>query len=146
MPLTRTPHWDTREFHDWLLGNAETPYRYGTFDCCLMPADAIRSFTGVDLAADVRGRYTDVPSSLAVIAEVCGGNSTEDAVAWCAVKHELKEWPGPLFAQRGDLVLLEDAGRLIGGVVHLNGRHCVAAGVTGLKVLPLGAIRRAWKI
>lgn len=146
MALKRTEHWATREFHQFLLARAAQPFAWGGNDCCLFAADAVLSFTGVDLAAEFRGQYHDEAGALAAIRKIAGGSTVEDAIAWCAAKHGLVEWPKPLFAQRGDLVAVEDAGRIIGGVVHLNGRHVAAVGETGLKRLSIQAIKRAWKI
>lgn len=151
MPLTRTPHWATREFHDFLVARANTPFAWGTNDCCLFPADAIQAFTGVDLAADFRGKYSTEWGALALIKTVTGGSTVEDAAAYCARKHGLVEWvrggrPAPLFAQRGDLVVLNDDGNLIAGVVHLKGTHAVTVGAEGLKLLSIRAIKRAWKV
>lgn len=146
MPLKRTQHWATREFHDFLLARASQPFSWGANDCCLFAADAIRSFTGVDLADDFRGKYSDEASAFALIRSITGGSSVEAAAVHCASKHDLTEWASPLCAQRGDLVLVEDAGRIISGVVHLNGRHIVSVGEQGLKRLPIRSIARAWQI
>jgi hypothetical protein len=54
--------------------------------------------------------------------------------------------PAPLFARRGDLVVIEDVGRTIAGVVHLNGRDVVSVGAAGLKRLPLNTVKRAWRV
>lgn len=149
MPLTRTPHWATREYHQFLLARARAPFAWGVNDCCLFPADAIRAFTGVDIAADFRGKYSDEASAMGLIKTITGGSTVADAAAWCAAKHGLAEWvrpKGPLFARRGDLAVLEDAGRLIAGVVHLNGRDIVTVGERGLKRLPLLGVLRAWAV
>jgi len=151
MPLTRVPHWDTRAFHTYLLTHSKTPHRWGSHDCCLGAANAIEAFTGVDLAADFRGKYSTEAEALALIHSVTGGTTVEDAAAWCAQKHGLVEWvrnglPAPLFAQRGDLVVLNDGGTLIAGVVHLKGTHAVTVGADGLKMLSIRAIKRAWKV
>jgi hypothetical protein len=146
MPLTRTEHWATREFHAFLLDRARVPFAWGTNDCCLFPADAIDSFTGVDLAADFRGKYTDQASALAAIKSVANGETVGDAAAYCADKHGLKEWPFPLQAKRGDLVVIDQPGGLIAGVVHLNGRHVITVSETGLVRLPITAAKRAWAV
>lgn len=152
MPLKRTNSWDTGEFHEFLETRAKAPFAWGTNDCCLFPADAIQSFTGEDLAAEFREKYTDEASAFAAIAAITGGTTVEDAAVWCAERAGLSEWvdasgtPLPLMAQRGDLVVLEDSGRMIAGVVHLNGRHVVTVGEAGLKRLPLNVVKRAWKI
>jgi hypothetical protein len=152
MPLKRTAHWATREFSQFLSAQAKTPFAWGTNDCCLFPADAILAFTGHDLAAAFRGEYTTEAEALALIKSVTGGTTVEDAAAWCAKEAGLAEWadkngkPLPLFAQRGDLVVLANGGNLIAGVVHLNGHHVISVGSGGLLRLPLRSAKRAWKV
>jgi len=150
MPLKRSPQWE-RDYHNFLIARAKTPFVWGQNDCCLFPADAIQAFTGVDPAADFRGKYSTEAEALALIHSVTGGSTVEDAAAWCAQKHGLVEWtrngaPSPLFAQRGDLVVLNDDGNLIAGVVHLKGTHAVTVGAEGLKLLSIRAIKRAWRV
>ena len=161
--LKRTTHWATREFHQFLLEREKLPFAWGTNDCCLFPADAIQSFTGEDLAAEFRGKYTDEASAFAVVRDVCSSLAPNDwqvtqrnvayiAASWCAKKAGLVEWvdkedkPAPLFAQRGDLVVVENGESVIAGVVHLNGRHVISVGHEGLLRLPMRAVKRAWRI
>jgi hypothetical protein len=144
--LTRHEHWATRAFHQFLKARAGVPFTWGSQDCALFAADGIEAMTGVDIASDFRGKYHDEASALAAIAEICGGKTLEDAAVYCATKHGLLERKHPLFAQRGDLVVLEDSGRIIAGLVHLNGRHVVAPGDKGLKRLPITQILRSWDV
>lgn len=152
MSLNRTTHWATREFHEFLLSREKTPFAWGTNDCCLFPADAIQSFTGHDLASAFRGGYHDEASALALIHSVTGGATAEDAAAWCAQQAGLREWTDgtgratPLFAQRGDLVVMANGTTKIAGVVHLNGRHVISVGQNGLLRLPLRSVTRAWRV
>lgn len=164
MPLTRTRFWEARpepqqyhgpaapgDFDLFLLARAAAPFQWGTQDCCLFPADAIEAFTGVDIAADFRGQYGCEESAFALIRCVTGkgedpATAVADAAEYCAAKHGLPEWHAPLFARRGDLVVLRDGGRLIAGIVHLNGRHAITVGEHGLRRLPLSAIARAWQV
>ncbi|MGC1781755.1 MAG: hypothetical protein WA708_04490 [Acidobacteriaceae bacterium] len=146
MPLKRTEHWATREYHKFLLARAKTPFAWGTNDCCLFPADAIEAFTGVDLASDFRGKYHDEASAFALIKSVANGTTVADAAAYCAAKHGLAERKYPLMAQRGDLVTIENAGSLIAGIVHLNGRHVVSVGASGLLRMPITNVKRAWAV
>ena len=157
MPLTRTPHWATREFDAFLRANARAPFVWGKTDCCLFPADAIQSFTGTDLAADFRGKYTDQASAFAAIKSIASGTTVADAVAYCAGKASLVEWTHPLCAQRGDLVVMQNIGTaqlteqdaqdsLIAGVVGLDGTSLLTVGERGLVRLPLTAVQRAWKV
>lgn len=144
--LKRTQHWATREFHAYLLESARTPFAWGSNDCCLYPANAILAFTGMDIAADFRGKYSDEQSAFALIESVTGGKTVADAAAHCATQHGLQEWPKPLFAQRGDLVVLQNGSNLIAGVVHLNGRHVVSMAHGGPVRLPITAVTRAWHV
>ena len=146
MGLTRQKHWATRSLHSFLVDNANTKFQWGTWDCALMCADGIEAMTGVDIAADFRGQYHDEASALEAIKTITGGTTVEDAAAYCSAKHGLVELKHPLMAQRGDLVVLEDSGRVIAGLVHLNGRHIVVAGESGLKRIPITSVKRAWRI
>lgn len=146
MALKRTEHWATRELHQFLLARAQNPFVWGINDCCLFPADAIHAFTGVDLADDFRGKYHDEASAFALIKTVTGGTTAADAAAYCAAKHGLAEWKSPLLARRGDLVVLKNGSTLIAGIVHLNGRHVVTVGETGLLRLSIRAVTRAWAV
>jgi hypothetical protein len=156
MALTRIQYWDTRSFSRFLLQRASEPFVWGKNDCALMAADGIEAITGVDIAADFRGKYGSEEEAFALIRELTGGETVEDAAAYCAAKAGLREWELPLCARRGDLVVLEDAGRIIAGLVHLNGREVVAVGDAGLKRLPIAGrddagavislIKRAWNV
>jgi hypothetical protein len=112
----------------------------------LFAADGIQSQTGVDIAADFRGRYTDQTGAFATIKEITGGATVADAAVYCANKYELTELEHPLMAQRGDLVIVEDSGNIVAGLVHLNGRDVAVVGEQGLHRLPITAIQRAWKV
>lgn len=145
MPLKRAEHWATRELHDFLIAREKTPFAWGTNDCALFAADAIQAMTGADIATDFRGYSTEI-GAFRKIRSVAKGETITDAMAWCAEKFDMPEWHSPLMAQRGDLVAVEDTGRLVAGIVHLNGRHVVVVGETGLKRLPVTATKRAWKV
>ena len=128
MPLQRTTHWATRELHDFLESGATKPFQWGVHDCCLFAADAILAMTGADIADAFRGKYDDEASAFSLIKSVTGGSTVANAAEYCAVQHELEEYPYPLMARRGDLVVVEESGRLIAGIVHLTGRHVVTVG------------------
>lgn len=143
--LIRNEQWDTSHLHQFLVDRQKAPFAWGGNDCCLFAADAIQAITGVDIAADFRGKYNDEKSALAAIRSATGGSTVEDAAVYCASKAGLPELPHPLFAHRGDLVLLENEGRVVAGIIGLHG-YPLAVGEKGLMKLPLSAIRRAWRI
>ena len=133
------------------MERAKTPFAWGANDCALFAADGIKAITGVDIASDFRGKYTNEASALALIKTVCGGTTVADAAVYCAEKHGLREWVSkkgvaqPLFARRGDLVVFTaPTGSLVAGLVHLSGRHIVAVGESGLYRFPISKAARAW--
>jgi hypothetical protein len=145
--MKRLKHWETRSFHQFLLDSAHVPFAWGTHDCSTFCADGIKAITGVDIADDFRGKYADEVSAFALIKSVTSGSTVADAAAYCATKHGLKEWPQPLFAQRGDLVVFEGAtGVLVSGLIHLSGRHIVAMGEDGLYRFPISSVTRSWHV
>jgi hypothetical protein len=152
MSLTKHEHWRERHFHQFLKDSASKPFEWGVWDCCLFAADAIKSFTDVDIADDFRGKYSTQLGALRAIQKVTGGTSVADAAAYCATKHGLTEHTHPLMAKRGDLVVIENAGTLIAGVVHLNGMHVISVSETGLVRLPIADLKgrpnvvRAWSV
>jgi hypothetical protein len=146
MALTRLENWDTGALHEFLIERADRPFTWGENDCALFVADGILAMTGIDIAADFRGRYSNEEDAFATVRMITGGSTLEDAAAWCAMRHGLDEWPGPLFAQRGDMAIVENEGRLISGLVHLSGRHVVTVGESGLRRFPITAIVRAWHV
>jgi hypothetical protein len=143
--LTRVKNSHTRAFHQFLVDRARTPFKWGANDCALFTADGILAQTAVDIAADFRGKYTDEAGAFATIQEVCGGSTVADAAAYCANQHGLTELQFPLMAQRGDLVVIENEGNVIAGLVHLNGREVVAMGPDGYVKLPITEVKRAWR-
>lgn len=150
--IKRTTHWLTREFDTYLREHANDKFTWGEQDCSLFAANCIQAFTGVDIASDFRGKYTDEASAFALIKSVTGGTTVADAAAYCATKHGLAEWvgkdgkPTPLRAMRGDLVVVSNAGRLIAGVVDLSGRYVAAMSESGVVRLSLMSITRAWHV
>ncbi|HEV2324566.1 MAG TPA: hypothetical protein VGS10_11505 [Terracidiphilus sp.] len=145
MALKRLKNWDTQAYHDFLVSAASTHFVWGEFDCSLFAADGIKAITGVDIADDFRGKYSDQASAFALIKSVTGGSTVADAAAYCAKKHGLTERVHPLMAQRGDLVVFHgQTGDLVAGLVHLSGRHIVAVGDKGLYRFPISAVQRAW--
>lgn len=144
--LTKVLHWETRAFNAFLRDEAKQPFQWGVRDCCLFPADAIKAITGVDIASDFRGKYTDETSAFALIKSVTGGTTVADAAAYCATKYGMTENTHPLMAKRGDLVVIQNGSNLIAGVVHLNGREVVTTGPDGLVVLPITKVVRSWSV
>ncbi|ADW69022.1 DUF6950 family protein [Granulicella tundricola] len=145
MSLPKKQHWHTRAFHPFLVDRAQTPFAWGTNDCALFSADAILANTGVDIATDFRGKYTDKRSAFLLIRSLTGGSTVADAAAYCAQKHGLVEHQHPLMAKRGDLVVVADGDELICGVVHLSG-HVISVSESDTVRLPITKVVRSWSV
>ena len=143
--LKRHEDWQTR-LHTHITECSRTPFEWGKHDCALFVADAILAHTGVDVAADFRGKYSDEKGAMATIAKVTGGKTVEDAAVYAANKHGLKELPSVLFAQRGDMVIFDGAEGPAVGIVCLNGREALFVGPAGLRKVKVAKCRRAWRI
>jgi hypothetical protein len=146
MTIQRKEHWATRDYHQFLLSRASMPFGWGQNDCALFAADGILAITGVDIAVDFRGKYSDERSAFATIKFLAGGKTVGDAAAWCARKFGLVELQHPLMAQRGDLVVFQNGENLIAGLVHLNGRHMVSVSESGAVRFPITDVKRAWRV
>jgi hypothetical protein len=144
--LARHEDWDTAHFHQFLMDNANKKFAWGSVDCCLYAASAIQAFTGVDLADDFRGKYTTELGAFRTIKKVTGGSTVADAAAYSANKYGLTGYQHPWCARRGDLVLINNGGNVIAGVVHLNGRFVVSVSEAGPVTLPLTSVVKAWSI
>jgi hypothetical protein len=147
MPLARHEHWDTRAFHQFLIDRKTKPFEWGVNDCALFAADGVLAFTGIDLAADFRGKYSDEAGAMGAIKSITGGSTVADAAAYCAARHGLAEWTHPLMAKRGDLVVISNTGGgAIAGLVHLNGSEVVSVGESGMTHFPIKSVVRSWHI
>lgn len=144
----RTATWEA-DFATWTTQVYIDPqtFAWGSLDCCLLAADGVKAVLGVDIASAFRGRYYDKATAFSLIQAVAGGTTVADAAAWCASEHGLEEWSMPLFVRRGDLVVIKnDDGLLIAGIVSLSGRSVIAMGESGAISLPVSQVVRAWKV
>lgn len=101
----------TTRFADWpallarhILDATDRVFEWGRHDCCVFAADGVRAITGRDPIARARGRYTDEKRAAVVVREIGGVGVPEAADVL------MREFEAPLvhpvFAQRGDLVLI----------------------------------------
>jgi hypothetical protein len=128
----------------FLRERANDPFAWGTRDCATLVFDALHLMTGVDPAAQIRGRWTSATSAARVF-NACGGweGFAETGALGLPVK------PGQDL-QDGDVVLLEAAH--CGGLMAVAGslglvykQHIMAQGEDGIVVLPIDAADRAWR-
>lgn len=131
-----------KRFYDWprrleaqILASRNAKFEWGKSDCAMFAADAILAMTGVDLAADFRGKYSDEAGARGLF---------ESAIA-----HASQVLPAIDlgFARRGDLVLTRNGSADPGlGIVGLDGRSALCASDRGFIHVPRVRWIRAWKV
>lgn len=147
MGLPRVAGWEElleKYFH----GCRGEAFAWGTFDCGLFAAGALQAMTGVDVGAPFRAqKYIDAVSAVKAIHTVTATGSTiADVVSWLAAEYALLQWPGVLFAQRGDLVLFDGSEGPAAGVVSLNGHEALFVSLGGLNRMPVNQCKAAWRV
>jgi hypothetical protein len=115
----RRQDWPQR-LAEFNVSRRRMPFTWGGNDCVTLAADWIEQATGTDPIADIRG-WTDALSAARTI-EALGGLEA-------AITARLGEPIPPAFARRGDVVLLDIAGRETVGVV-----------------VPMGVALAAWRV
>ena len=127
---------------------AETRFSWGMHDCSMAAVHCINAMVGEDAAEFLRG-YKTLRGALSRIAKYKGIGGLAESVA------QRHGWPEvkPMFAQRGDCVLIK--GDIIDpetrvdevlGIVDLSGLHIIVADEIGWREFPLTAGIRAWRV
>lgn len=134
--MTRFPDWQGRL--SWFFTqNRNRPFEYGTWDCCLFAADAIKAMTGTDIAAEFRGRYANRTEAYALIGSV---GSVAPKVA---KQYGMPQVPIS-YARRGDMALIERARDYSLGIISLNGKEIAILRARGIVTIPLSLGFIAW--
>lgn len=128
----RFANWPVR-LADFIESRRETPFQWGKADCCLFAADAVLAMTGRDFAASFRNTYDSALSARRIIADAGGVPSL---VPFAEIE--------PGYAQRGDVVMLDEGGR---DVLAVHVGHAIAAqGVDGVVLVAPGAALKSWRV
>jgi hypothetical protein len=133
---TRLPDWRPR-LTAYLTQTAHEGFRYGSNDCALFAAGAVRAMTGHDPAAAWRGTYTTLEGGLKRLMKA----GFDDHVALVA---SLFQDVAPAFAQVGDLALVDAPDGPALGIVVGDTIACMAP--QGMGHLPRQAALRAWTV
>jgi hypothetical protein len=119
-------------------------FAWGDHDCCSWSFRVAREITGVDLWASRRGNYDSEFGAARILAEYGGIELLARSL--------LGEPCGPLYAQRGDIVLADyegdsTLGISVGNAVAFVGRVIQPAGdLPGLIFMEPHAARLAWHV
>lgn len=109
------------------------PFAYGTNDCLMVAAGAVEALTGVDHAAEYRGRYTSLAAGRRLI-----GKTLLEFVG--------ERFPSihPAQAVDGDIAVIRQGHDWVFGIVI--GAHVYAQTEAGMGILPRSQAARAFRI
>jgi hypothetical protein len=116
-------------------------FRWGQWDCFLFAAYVVRHIGGPDIAAGIRGTYSDEAGAAEAIA--AWGQDLEDALTARCAALDMQEIP-PALARRGDLVVLRLPGGPTAGIC--GGAIAWCAGPAGVVAVPMVAASKAWAV
>ncbi len=138
MKLIRYQDWEDR-LRTYLDRVEWEPFRWGTYDCALFAASCIQAQTGIDPAADFRGRYDDVRGAAQALRDYGQGTLLKTVTHWLGE-------PGSVhFAKRGDIVMRDarTTGVCVGQFSYFVG---VEQGRDRLAILPTRDCRYAFAV
>lgn len=138
----RKENWE-RHLIETIEAAQKRPFVFGESDCCLFAADVFEAMTGTDPASKWRGKYKSEKGAIRMLKRIGGGGFVE-AMEIIMLGLGLEEVK-PVFAQRGDVVLVMNGGRHILGVIDSRGL-ITAMSTDGVVQLPLDQAERAWRI
>lgn len=142
----RDQYWPTA-MQNLITDRIDSPFIWGTNDCCLFAADIIKAMTGADIASEWRGAY----SSEADLSNLLTSRGFDSFPA--LIDSIVLTWNIPSialrFAQRGDAIMFESSlGPTLG---ILADYRVVSIGLDGITFIPLtkiysDATAKAWRI
>jgi len=142
--MIRVGDWQFR-LSDYLTSCAQQRFRYGVLDCGLFVAGAIAAMTEVDVAAELRGKYSSRREAFTAIQRLCGWPTMPAVADYLAERFVIAETP-VVFAQRGDPVQLRRGRAASLGLVAMHGTEILPPYADGLLRLPLSHATRAWHV
>lgn len=136
--MNRRTDWQLR-LNQFMEGRKSAPFAWGQNDCFLLVCDAVAETIGIDMAAEVRGKYDSEESARSIVSGDLGGYCSR-----LAGRNGFQEtdWK---HLRRGDVGLIgtKDGGAL--GIVWMPGLLSFP-GANGLESVPVRMARRGWLV
>lgn len=133
----RYSDWADR-LNTYIKQHLNTPFKWGEFDCCLFPANAVYEMTGIDYAQEFRGHYTTRIGARRALVKYGQGDIRS------TIETKFGPMLGRLSAGRGDLVLVETPLGEAMGIVW--GGKIWSAGTNGLVTMPMRNALGCWEV
>ncbi|MBS4049068.1 MAG: hypothetical protein KG075_22175 [Alphaproteobacteria bacterium] len=142
MPLKRFDNWPALQA-SFIEQRRSIPIIWGQNDCVLFSLDQVAAITGLDAAADIRGKYNSAMGAARRMKALYGSPDLSVAATKFAARWGGIEIPTAVCG-RGDLVLHRSPeGPALGVCV---GRQFVSPGENGLVWLPMKLALRGWRV
>lgn len=133
--LSRLPDWHLR-FDAYVTSRACMPMAWGSNDCALFAAGAVRAITGADPARGLRAHRSPLQASR-VVRRLGGLHQA----ATCALGPACT----PAEAVQGDVMLIAQGRRRLLAVC-LDAQHAIAPTANGLGRVPRDQAVAAWRV
>lgn len=130
----RRGDWE-RALADYIAATEFEPHAWGSHDCALDAADAVQTMTGVDFAAEFRGRYRSAAGAVRALRE--HGLGTLEATLDAKFPEIARS-----FARRGDLAFHEGSLGIVVGPFALFLVECAASRIR----VPRADWQKAWAV
>lgn len=143
----RCEDWAAR-LAQYIAAQQTRPFSYDStigLDCCSFVFGAVLAITGIDLGRPFSGRYRTYREAARLMRAHCGKPTLAPFIESLMAQHGFLEVP-PLFAGRGDAVLVPTKARHHLGVMDLNGRDVLSVCEQGIARVPITGECRAWRI
>jgi len=132
--MARIDGWEVR-LNDVIDAALHEPFVWGQQDCSLFAAKCADAVNGTSIEAKHRGRYKTLRGATGRMKRLGGCEGVLRSEGFVKVL--------TLFAQRGDIVIINQEGREAMGVI--NGGKIVAASHDGLVFLPMTEAVGVWR-
>lgn len=140
--LTRKEGWE-KVLAGHIEESLRKPQAWGTVDCCLFACDWILKATGVDPAAEFRGKYDTQAGAYRLMKKYANGlYGTAEKIF---TELEMPETI-PTLARRGDIALVPGNGGPALGIVDTSGMRIAVHGKDGLAFVPVNQSIKVWRV
>lgn len=136
--IIRSPDWEER-LSTYLDRVVDEPFTWGSHDCALFAASAIKAMSGIDPAEAFRGQYDTREGSARALRELGAGTLLKTVTAWLGASKHVSQ------AKRGDVVMRDRTtlGICVGLYSYFVGEE---HGEHGLVSIPTADCSRAFTV
>jgi|TARA_R110000787_G_scaffold65558_2_gene147471 hypothetical protein len=137
--MRKSPNWEIK-YRKFIEKNKDTPFVWGTWDCCLFADALIKAMTGENLIPKSL-HWTDEASAKESIKKY--GKTMLGSITRAAKAKKGVNVIGKMYITKGDLVVFKQKTQLVG---MSDGMSILAPTDDGILVIPHDAAVKGWRI